>query len=302
MGDMTRRVIEHARANGGVVTTREAQAMGMDRGTLARRVQSGIFTRIKRGVLVLPGSEIRNETDLDAACRRLNAVISHQSAGRLHRFDGVPWSVPTVTVPHRLTHEFPGVYVHQSTDISDEEVVLIRGLPVTTAERTIIDLAAVLHESRLDWILDRALSSGAVELDRLAEVFAGLARRGKPGTTKTRQLLEKRDQSYVPPDSVLEQRLLGIIREEGLPAPKSQFRPPWLVPSNGRVDFAYPDLRLVIEGDSRRWHLLMKSFELDRQRDNLAQIAGWRILRFTWKDIVDRPGLVADTVRAALHL
>ncbi len=300
MGDITRLVIEHAKDNGGIITTSEAQALGMERSTLARRVRSGVLTRVKRGVYALPGNGIAFEVDLIAACRRLDAVVSHQSAGLLHEFDGIPWSPPTVTVPHRLTHEFPGIYVHQSTDISDEEVRVIRGLPVTSAERTIIDLAAVLSESRLDWVLDRALASGAVDLDRLSELFASVARRGKPGTVKTRVMLEKRDQSYVPPDSVLEQRLLGIVVRYGLPRPTGQFRPTWLVPTNGRVDFAYPDRKLVIEGDSRKWHLLMKSFELDRQRDNLAQIAGWRILRFTWRDIVDRPEMVADTIHAAL--
>jgi hypothetical protein len=228
-------------------------------------------------------------------------VVSHQSAGRLHDFDGLPWSAPTVTVPHRLTHEHPGVYVHQSTDISDDQVIEIRGLPVTNPERTIYDLAAVLSERRLDWILDRAISAGSVDLDRLAEVFASLARRGKPGTARLRRLLESRDKEWVPPDSALENRLLRLIEEAELPMPARQFHAPWLGPTNGRVDFAYPEQRLVIEGDSRRWHLLMKSFDVDRQRDNQAQLAGWRILRFTWDDIIVRPEMVADAIRSALR-
>jgi hypothetical protein len=252
-------------------------------------------------VFALPGNDVDFEVDLAAACRRLDAVVSHQSAGQLHGFDGLPWSAPTVTVPHRLTHDFPGILVHQSTDISDDEILEIKGLPVTSPERTIIDLAAVLKESRLDWILDRALAAGSVDLDRLGEVFAGLARRGKPGTVTTRRMLEKRDQTYMPPDTVLEQRLLEVILDSGLPRPTGQFHAPWLTPTNGRVDFAYPERELVIEGDSRKWHLLMKAFELDRQRDNLAQIAGWRILRFTWREIVDHPEVVAETIRAALR-
>ena len=106
----------------------------------------------------------------------------------------------------------------------------------------------------------------------------------------------------MPPDSVLEQRLLALIKESGLPEPTTQFRPAWLAPTNGRVDFAYPDQRLIIEGDSRKWHLLMKSFEIDRQRDNQAQLAGWRIFRFSWNDITERPDYVASAVRIALSL
>lgn len=300
MGDRTLQVIEHARANGGIITTREAQALGMDRGTLARRADAGILTRLQRGVFALPGIGVTQEVDLEAACRHLRAVVSHQSAGQLHRFDGLRWAPPTVTVPHRLTHSFPGVVVHQSTDISDADEVTILGLPVTNPERTIIDLAAVVTDRRLDWVLDRALSSGAVDLTRLSDLFSTLARRGKPGTTRIRRMLEKRDQTYVPSESVLEQRLLAIIEQHHLPTPVLQFRPPWLVPTNGRVDFAYPDDRLIIEGDSRKWHLLMKSFEIDRHRDNQAQLAGWRILRFTWQDIAERPGTVAATIRVGL--
>ena len=210
--------------------------------------------------------------------------------------------MPSVTVPHRLTNVYPGVFVHQSTDISDEHMVLVDGLPATNPERTIIDLAAVLSDRRLDWVLDRALSSGTVDLPTLSDLSAELGRRGKPGTTRMRRMLEKRDAAYVPPDSVLEQRLLGIVRDEGLPDPKMQFRPPWLVPTNGRVDFGYVEQRLVVEGDSRKWHLLMKSFEIDRHRDNQAQLAGWRVLRFTWSDIVDCPQEVGAMIRNALGL
>jgi hypothetical protein len=301
MGHKTLLVIEHARANGGIITTREAQALGMDRTTLSRRADDGIFTRIGRGMFALAGADLAHEVDLEAACRRLNAAVSHQSAGQLHGFEGLVWAAPTVTVPHRLTHTYPGVFVHQSTDISDEHIVEIRGLPVTNPERTIIDLAAVLSDARLDWVLDRALSVGTVDLTRLSEMFSTLARRGKPGTAKVRRMLEKRDEAWVPPDSALESRLLRLIEAAKLPIPTRQFHAPWLAPTNGRVDFAYPEPRLVIEGDSRRWHLLMKSFDVDRHRDNQAQLAGWRILRFTWEDITDRPEAVAASIKAGLE-
>jgi hypothetical protein len=158
----------------------------------------------------------------------------------------------------------------------------------------------VLTDARLDWILDRALSSGAVDLEVLAALFSTIGRRGKPGTTRIRRLLDKRGADYQPPDTVLEQRLLDLILGAGLTRPTPQFRPPWLVPTSGRVDFAYPKKRLIIEGDSRKWHLLMDSFQTDRHRDNQAQLAGWRILRFTWRDITEDPLMVVAMIRAAL--
>lgn len=301
MGDKTLLVIEHARANGGIVTTSEAQALGMDRATLARRVRAGVLTRLKRGVFALPGFEINHDAVLEAACRRLNAVVSHQSAGRLHEFEGLPWVTPTVSVPHRHTKLFPGVYVHQLTDLSDDQIISIRNMPVTNPERTVIDLATCMTDSRLDLTLDRALSVGTVDLERLAMLFSSLGRRGKPGTARMRRLLEKRGEDYAPPDSLLELRLLGLIRDSELPEPELQFQPPWLAPTNGRVDFAYPGRRLIVEGDSRKWHMLMKSFDTDRYRDNQAQLAGWRMLRFTWRDITEDPLMVASAIRRALE-
>ena len=302
MGENTRLVIQHARANGGIITTREAQALGMDRSVLARMVSEGVFTRLQRGVLALPGIDPAHAPDLAAACRCLEAVVSHHSAGQLHHFEGMTMGPPTVTVPHRLTNRFLGVYVHQSTDISDADVLSIEGLPVTSPERTIIDLAAGMSDGRLDFVLDRALSSGIVDLTKLSEVFSGLGRRGKPGTTRVRRLIEQREGKYTPADSVLESRLVHLIHVSGLPLPDSQFRPPWLVPTNGRVDFAYTERHLIIEADSRKWHLLMKSFEIDRHRDNQAQLAGWRILRFTWQDITERSDYVVSAIRAALSM
>jgi very-short-patch-repair endonuclease len=302
MGDMTRKLIEHARSNGGVITTREAEALGLSRATLARRVNAGVLARTQRGVFLLAGQEDDDDSWLEAACRCLNAVVSHESAGRIHGFEGLKWVKPTVMVPHRHTKVFGDVVVHQSTDISDEHVVSIRGLPVTNPERTIMDLAAVLTDRRLDWVLDRALSTGTVDLSKLASLFAILGRRGKPGTTRTRRMLDSRGQTYVPTDSVLEQRLLLLIQDAGLPSPVPQFRPPWLVPTDGRVDFAYPESRLVIEGDSRKWHMLMEAFDTDRRRDNQAQLAGWRMLRFTWNDITSDAETVVGSIRTALSL
>jgi len=302
MGDRTRELIEYARAHGGIVTAREALALGMSSTTLARRLEAGVLVRIKRGLFRLAGTEEEHDSTLEAACRHLDAVVSHESAGRLHRFDGLAWINPTVTVPHRHTKHFEGVHVHQSTDLSDDHLLWIRGLRVTNPERTIIDLAATLSEARIDWVLDRALSGGSVGLENLADLFASLARRGKPGTTVMRRLLEKRGQDYLPPDTVLEQRLLSVIESGGLPRPTPQFTPPWLAPTAGRVDLAYPEHKLIIEGDSRKWHLLMESFETDRQRDNQAQLAGWRILRFTWRQIMDEPEMIIASVTAALRV
>jgi very-short-patch-repair endonuclease len=75
---------------------------------------------------------------------------------------------------------------------------------------------------------------------------------------------------------------------------------PWRSPVNGRVDFAYPEIRLIIELDGRAWHSTLEAFESDRMRDNHAQLAGWRVLRITYRMLKDNPQMVRDLVRRAL--
>ncbi len=264
------------------------------------RVRDGVFVRVARGIYALPGAATRHEVILDAACRALGAVVSHMSAAKLHKLGPLPRHTPTITVAHRSTHTFPGVEVHQSTDMVETHTTILGSVRVTTPERTIIDLSQVMHERRLDTVLDRGLASGVVDFELLISLHRSMARKGKPGVAMLRRLLEERGMDTRAVDSELERRFLRLITDAALPVPETQFRAPWLSPIGGRIDFAYPDRRLVVEVDGRRWHALSTAFESDRVRDNAAQLAGWRVLRFTWKMVVDEPLQVVSVLRQAL--
>jgi very-short-patch-repair endonuclease len=64
-----------------------------------------------------------------------------------------------------------------------------------------------------------------------------------------------------------------------------------------RVDFCFPDARLVVEVDGARWH---PEPQRDQQRDNVLAALGWRVLRFTWNEVVHDSAGVLVTVQAAL--
>jgi len=91
---------------------------------------------------------------------------------------------------------------------------------------------------------------------------------------------------------------LDLLRNAGFPDPETEYTIPWS--PKRRFDVAYPDRRLAIEWDSRRWHTQAEAFEQDRRRDRQAVVHGWRLLRFTWLDVIERPGEVAASVRAAM--
>jgi very-short-patch-repair endonuclease len=65
-----------------------------------------------------------------------------------------------------------------------------------------------------------------------------------------------------------------------------------------RVDFCFAAARLVVEVDGARWH---PDPARDQRRDNVLAALGWRVLRFTWSEVVHDSARVLDTVRAALE-
>ncbi|MDT7540028.1 MAG: hypothetical protein QOI82_3613 [Actinomycetota bacterium] len=100
--------------------------------------------------------------------------------------------------------------------------------------------------------------------------------------------------------SVLESALRVLLSEAGLPAPHSQH-----VIRDGRsfiarVDFCWPEHGLIVETDGRRWHDPEDVRTFDRRRANACAQRGWRLLRFTWAEVLHQPAYVIETVRAAL--
>jgi len=103
----------------------------------------------------------------------------------------------------------------------------------------------------------------------------------------------------VPPASELEAKFVNVCRRYGLPQGIRQLNvggEAWV----GRVDVAYPEAKLLVELDSRQWHDTSTAFEDDRKRDNALVLAGWRVIRITWRMLCDEPEKVADLVRALL--
>lgn len=69
-----------------------------------------------------------------------------------------------------------------------------------------------------------------------------------------------------------------------------------------RIDFAWPDCRLAVEVDGRRFHSSEESFEGDRERRFHLQAAGWTVVEFTWAKLARDPGAaaVAEAIKTQL--
>ncbi|MGH3932114.1 MAG: type IV toxin-antitoxin system AbiEi family antitoxin domain-containing protein, partial [Pseudonocardiaceae bacterium] len=146
---------DYAAGQWGMVTTAQAVAAGVDRTTLARLVNAGLLESPARGVYLVPAAS-PTHVDERAAWLRLEpsraawqrqaldadgGVLSHRSATRIHGLGDLLTSGVDITVPRRRTTRDPRVHLRRGT-LTADEVIVIDGLPVTTAERTVLDLLA----------------------------------------------------------------------------------------------------------------------------------------------------------------
>ena len=287
-----------AARQGGVITLVQALDCGLSSSSVKRRVRRGNWTRVFRSVYRL--IDMTDPTDLvRAAVAGLpRAVVSHQTAAEMHGITNVKQGMAVVTVHSKTTHVFPGVIVHRNHDLLPGHVDAVRDLPTTTLPRTVVDLGQVLTEKHVRHVVDNLIAQQKVTVEDIRSVHAEVARRGKPGSKAVRTILEERGAGPEASATRLELKGLAVLRDGGLPDPILEYPAPW--DQNKRLDAAYPDARLAIEWDSRGFHGRIDAFERDRERDRNALVHGWRTVRFTWKDVTERPHSVVTTVRVLL--
>ena len=59
---------------------------------------------------------------------------------------------------------------------------------------------------------------------------------------------------------------------------------------------------VAVEADGRRWHATRRDFERDLARHNAVQAAGWRLYRYGWADVHQRPERTRAGIADALGL
>jgi very-short-patch-repair endonuclease len=186
----------------------------------------------------------------------------------------------------------PGIRVHRVASLEPGDVVALEGIPITTPVRTLIDLASVIRPRALEQAIAQAERNGLVERDDLRAAVAARARRS--GNRVLRSLLEE-GRSVALTLSEAEDKLLDMVRKVGLPEPATN------APiGNVRVDFFWPRERLVVEVDGFAFHSSRREFESDRRRDAMLTARGLRVMRVTWRQIVDEPETVLVRIAQAL--
>jgi very-short-patch-repair endonuclease len=257
---------------------------------LAYRVQTGRLHPVHRGVYAVGHRALTVEGRFMAALLACGggAALSHGSAAVLWELLRPLRGPVDVTVARRLKAR-AGIRTHIARSL---DTTIRDRIRVTTAPRTLLDCAATLD----DTLLRRAVR--AAEDRRLVTVASlehEIAR--SPGHHGAGRLAALVADGPTPTKSELEDMLLDLIAERGLP------RPPRINEKllGLEVDLHYPEHHLVIEADSRRHHEMTLARRDDQARDARLEAAGFRVLRIPYHLVTEAPQQTAERIRQAIE-
>lgn len=183
---------EYTSGQWGLVTTAQARQVGVGTVALTRLVEQGLLLRLRHGVYAMAAAEETNHAEIKAAWLALNprvaawdrpppdpegGVVSHRSAALLHGLGEMVADKIEMLVPRRRTVRDPTVRL-RCRALTVEDVTLVAGLPVTTIERTVVDLLDEhVDASHVAPIIHEASRDGRLDLDRLTARIDGYSRR-----------------------------------------------------------------------------------------------------------------------------
>lgn len=227
---------------------------------------------------------------------RGRAWVSHDAAARLHDFDRTPADRVEFTVlrEHRSTNL--AAVVHSTSTLAKIDQCVIDGLPVTSATRTIIDLArARVSTARLEAAIDTAVRTGVSAPVVIDKRLSALRGPGRWGCRRIDELLLDAGGH-----TMLERRFLALVRHADLPRPRTQA----VIRRGGRTvaraDFLYPEYLIVVEVSGRRGHSSPSERAKDAQRRNELQDMGYTVYEYTWEQVTRGRARVAALMRERL--
>jgi very-short-patch-repair endonuclease len=294
-------VADAARYSLGLVTKTGLAASGVSRRQQRTLLDSGVLLTVAPGVFRHRAWPRSWQQSVLAAVLAAGdtAVASHMSAAALWRFDGIGRGAVEVSVPYERRPRSVVGTVHRSRDLAPVDVDRERPIPVTTPARTLLDIAPRLGSDQLEQAVDGAARDGLVWVPYLRWRLEELRRPGRRGVARLAAVLDRTD-GRRDAETWLEQQALRLMRRAGLPAPRCQRTVRSGPGGVARLDLSWEDLRLVVEVDGHATHATRRQRQRDGERSARLVLAGWRVVRFTYEDVVERPGYVVATLRALL--
>jgi very-short-patch-repair endonuclease len=225
------------------------------------------------------------------------AVLSHRSAAALWGIRDPGAGAIEVTVPGKSTST--KLVRRHHVDLPDDEVTIHEGIPVTTAPRTVFDLASISSFDAVEVAIRQ------VEFLRLHDKLSllDLIERypGRRGVARVRVALTRVE--ALPAGRVrspLETKFLPFLRRHRLPRPRLN---DWIAAGERRfqVDCHWAGTGQIVELDSWQAHGTRTAHREDRARDRVLRVAGYEVTRITWAQLDDEPEEIAADLRRFLN-
>lgn len=284
-----------ARRQWGVVTRGQLVAAGLGARGIEEWVASERIVRLHRGVYAYGHDRLTRHGRWLAAVLTCGpgARLSHGSGAALWEVRQAGSSFIDVTVPSRAGRiRRDGIRIHRSGRLSDGEVTVKDGIPVTTVARTLLDLAdqidlqalrRAVTEAEYRHLYDHAALIAVVEANpgRRTRKLMRAATEGKSHRTR----------------SPLEDRFLRFLARHGVEEPESGV---WV--EGYEVDFLWRRAGLAVELDGLDAHATREAVRRDRRRDRVLWRAGIRTMRLTGDALGAGDEVLADLVGAGVRV
>jgi very-short-patch-repair endonuclease len=273
--------------------------MGLGSAAIDWRVNAGRLHPVFDGAYALGHQAIPREGRWLAAVLASGhgAVLSHWSAAALWRIRPNAREVIDVTLATR-SRSSAAIRRHLRR-LPADEVTVREGIPVTTAPRTVLDLAAV---AGVDVVENAIREMEYLELRdplSLPQLLARYPRRR--GVRRVRTAFARiEEEPSGRRRSPLEERFAPFLRRHHLPLPRFNA---WLAVGGKRyqVDCLWPATTQIVELDGWQGHGTRSAFHSDRSRDRRLRVAGYSVTRISWSQLDDEPAAIAADLRALLE-
>jgi predicted transcriptional regulator of viral defense system len=296
----------------GIVTRAELLAAGRTIPQIRWRAERGALVRLGPGSYAAAVSVARalavresgGQLELQAAAALAtlapSTVASHQTAALIYALDMLEQLADVLVVTRPPGSQGsrtgrPGVHVHAAA-LPASHVTTWHGVPVTTAARTVVDLARMSSFQGGVVVADSALRARLTTKKELREVAATC--RGWRGIIRARRVVDFADGRS---ESPLESISRVALSEAGLPAPDLQV---WVgndLVALGRADFFWAKYHTIGEEDGAVKYANKSRAMTQLRRDTEFREAGFEVVHFGWQEITQTPWQVAASIRAAFQ-
>ena len=280
----------------GVVSAGQLREAGLGEAAVRRRVASGRLHHVHRAVYAVGHPALSPDGVRLAAVLACGprAVLSHRAAAAVWRLLGND-ELAEVTTPGRRVGPRQ-VRLHRTRRLEADDVTEVRGIPITSVARTIVDLAEVVPMRALQRAVHEAEVLGVLDRDATLHALARV-----PGRRRRRRVLGALgSHAPDPTNSAFTAAFLALCERHGLPRPSTGVyldTGEWLA----EVDCLFPRERVIVELDGEQVHRTRGRFHSDRRRDAALAARGWLTIRLTWERVTKEDALVAEEVRRIIE-